>query len=759
MVSRVTERTLSARAIAVCLTALFALSAGAPSSSPWSGSADPVFVHVDARGLPEEAVMSLAQDTNGFLWVGTQGGLARYDGYRFRNILPDPSNPEALPDGYVRMLLPGRHGDLWIGSSSSGLVRYDALSQTFRTWFPDPAGHAGPRSAEINALAGGPGGTLWVGGDAGLDRFDPAHGRFSPMTLAHGSAQPEVWTLLTDRSHAVWAGTQSGLYERPAAGEAFRPFRLGRGRPVIYSLYEDSSGTLWAGSANALYRIDRNRTHVSVLRSRPQDPRTLAPGQQWALIEPRPGTLWAGADDAISIIDESSGRVRRVTADGENPGGLTAGRVVRFVRGRSGLIWVANHIGGLLFYNPNVSGLYELSATRPDIGPGRSGGALDLATEPDGRLWAGGLGGALVELDPHLGRTRAVMLPNRAAVQALFREPDGALWIGTTNGLCRLVPSATHPVCPAGPAELGTPSIYALLGDGPRLWVGSSSGLLLADLRNGHVTAIRGGTRAGTLSNNQVRVLMRDHRGRLWVGTENGLNRIDLDGRITRFVFDRSNPEGIGPGGMTALLEDRRGRIWAGANGGPLELLVPQPNGSIRFRRMGRADGMPTDDVDGLAQDAAGTIWAATDAGIARIDPATLHIRALGLADGVSVGGFWAGSVAQGRRGTIFFGGLDGIAIIAPGAASPWTYLPPVVASALSIGRRIAPAEALAAQQRIALPARERDLSLEFAALDYSAPGQLRYEYKLAGYDRDWIQTDAMHRTATYTHLPPAITR
>jgi diguanylate cyclase (GGDEF)-like protein len=744
------------RFAAFLLLGLFVFGLPAEAATPWQNLAEPVFVHTPSRELPEAAVMSLAQDSAGFLWVGTQGGLARFDGYHFRSFLPDPGDATALPDGYLRTILPDANGGLWIGSSSDGLVRFDETTETFRTWRPDRAGRKGPRSASVDALAATADGRLWVGGDGGLGRFDPRAGAFEPVTLAVRGEQPVVWSLLIDRAGTIWAGTQSGLYYRTARATQFREFALdaaARPKPTVYSLYEDRAGRLWAGSVNTLFELDPARRRAHVLRSSADDAQSLAPGQQWAITEMESGVIWAGTDSALSIVDAATGQVRRVASDVKNPGGLSGGRVVGFLHDRSGLVWLANHVGGLLQYNPASRGLYEVSATRPEIGFGDQG-APALAVAGD-TLWVGGFLGHLAQFDPQTSHLSTSTVPNHDAVQTLLPGADGTLWIGTTGGLCRLRAGRTEARCPELPSPLATSSIYALLENGKQLWVGGSAGLVAYDVDATTVTAYpRGGV--APLSNNQVRVLYRDRRGRIWIGTENGLNRLDPDGRMERFVSTPGNPNSIGPGGMAALLEDRRGRMWAGANGGPLDVLQEDREGTTHFRRIGLADGLPHENVDALAEDARGRIWASTDKGIALIDPDTLHARALGLADGVSESAFWAGTVSQAADGTIFFGGLDGITMIAPDASSDWTYAPPVVVSVLGLGRRNAPAwNVNRGDATIELPPDARDISAEFAALDYSAPDSLRYAYKLDGYDRDWIDADSRHRVAAYTHLAP----
>ena len=293
------------------------------------------------------------------------------------------------------------------------------------------------------------------------------------------------------------------------------------------------------------------------------------------------------------------------------------------------------------------------------------------------------------------------------------------------------------------------------MGGVNQIWLGTRDGLFVEDRRTGKVKTYRSGRSVHGLTNRWVTSLLRDRDGSTWVGTQAGLNRIDRDGRVAQFKFKASDPTSFSPGVVDTLLQDRAGRIWAGTIGGQLNVLETARDGAVRIRHLGRPDGLPHDNVDGLAEDGQGRIWASTPRGIAMFEPNSFRARSFGVVDGATGGAYHAGSVSQ-AGDTIFFGGFDGVTIVGPGASSAWTYAPPLVVTALTLGRHeVSPGRALPGAAPLQLPAGQGDVTVEFSALDYSDPVDLKYQYKLDGFDRDWISTDSAHRVATYTNLPP----
>jgi diguanylate cyclase (GGDEF)-like protein len=247
--------------------------------------------------------------------------------------------------------------------------------------------------------------------------------------------------------------------------------------------------------------------------------------------------------------------------------------------------------------------------------------------------------------------------------------------------------------------------------------------------------------------------------GALWVGTSNGLNLLNLRTHaIERIMPKPQDPRALGEGVITSLATDLRGRLWVATLGDGVSVMSGRNGGQPQFRRIGVSDGLPNANADTLLRDRRGYMWLSTDKGMARIDPTTLAARTFGEADGLQISAYWGNSGAVTPYGDLLFGGGDGLTIVRPDDVRTEQFVAPVVVTDVRVGEQPIPAvrsHGGARTDPIEVPADRNEVAVEFAALDYSAPALNQYEYRLDGFDRDWIVTDPSRRTATYTNLPP----
>ena len=764
----------------------FAASTAFAATDParWAGLADTLFTH---HPEPETASgMAIAQDGTGFIWLATQGGLVRWDGYHFRRYTADPQTPGSLPDSFLIALYVDEAGRLWIGTSAGGLARYDAEHDTFAVissanGLSDPA---------VAAITGDGSGGLWLGTGAGLDHLN-AQGvvERAPTDPAHAYGLPNggVTAVVTDPAGTLWVGTPHGLWRRARGSQAaFTAVPLGTAEdahPSISRLFQDSAHRIWVGTRAYGAFLIEGGTARAVHESGSQS--ALESDRIMTIAEATPGEVWIGTyGDGIVAVNAQNGATRRIRHHADTPTSLNDDYVYALFRDRSGLMWVAN-IEAMSQHDPREHGVLTLfgGTGQPNGISGRK--TVVVAPMPDGRIWLGVNGGIDI-FDPVLGRVGQIVpdpahpgasLP-KGRVQAIVSGTNG-VYIATQQGLYRSDSKGQHIVEVNVPGRVPTSAVRDLCLVGDVLWVGGDDdGLWAVDVHQKDKPVVHQYISAAQLGDARVASIERGAGTALWVGTRKNLARVDTaTGAIERVPVDPADPTQLLGGFVSSTLTDRRGRLWVASFGSGVQLLERrEANGRWHFRRFGLREGLPHLGVDKLLEDRSGNIWASTDNGIAVIDGESLAIHTLQSPQGVGVSTFFTSAGAVTDQGEILFGGEGGLVVVQPDRLTHWDYTPPVVVTDVSVGSRSLPVgpfdrtasaaapglsanlagpAILASPVSLEVPPDSRRLRVQFSALDYSAPERNRYAYRLRGFDADWIPAEAVSRAATYTNVPP----
>lgn len=739
----------------------------------WSSLADISFQHLtQEQGLPNAIATALAEDGQGFLWVGTLGGLARWDGYRFKVYKADAQRPGALPDNYVQSLHGDGKGRLWVGTSAAGLLRHDPATDRFVA-IP-VGGKTGLSHVSVRQIADDGAGGLWVVTDGGLDHLDPDSGRIEHASAAGGwaeSAGAQVWAVLRDRRGRLWVGSAAGLFVRLTAGEPLRAVSLAPGRAVQpQALSQDSAGRIWAGSLHEGVFVLGNEGDGPAVEVRDAGVvgklDALGNSQITSLLEVQPGEMWvATLGQGLVSVDIEHGESRRIRHVSAWPVSLADNALRTLYRDRAGLVWAASN-RGLSRYDPRQGGVLTRLGVSPENDDAQDSRFISaeiswILPMPEGRLWlathksgidildaAGSRAGAL---RPDASRPEAALPAD--IVLGMVRVADGSVFIATKRGLYRSDADGRRVTRVSLAGRDPAASTWALLADGGTLWIGGQfDGLWRLDLASGRGAAVT--LAAPGLTDQRIMVLARGAAGELWVGTRNGLNRVDpLSGSVEHYPAGPTLARGLSAGFVTALMLDGESRLWVGSYGGGIDVLPAAGKGAT-ILRVGVAQGLPDGTVNALLQDGDGRVWASTDDGLARIDPARMTVKALRRAEGVIFPTYWTGAAARTERGELLFGGAGGMTVVLPEKLQAWGYKPAVLVADVQIGGRsvsLAPG----AGALLDVPADANSLTVEFASTDFSAPERNRYAYKLEGYDADWTAADAARRLAAYTNLPP----
>lgn len=765
--SRSTRPTLRA----CCAASLLALSLLIPTradAADWSAFSEPLFERLGReQGLPNDVVGAIVQDRAGFVWFGTGGGLARYDGHRFRHYTSEPGNPDSLPDSYVTALHVDPQGVLWVGTNAGGLARYDAAADRFVRV------NEGLLNLSILSILTDAQGRLWTGTVGGVHVRDPATGagrfytRRGPEPDSPALDQIRDMVELPDGGLLLASGR--GLVRFDPSGDLATPVSLGGIVPAdapIQRLLRDSKGRLWVtGEFPGVAMWDPATGEQKLVPLLGNGDPTTAPVAKHALAELSPDRIVIGTQGAgLAELDVTTGTVVVRRNDPTLSSSLVASDVRSLLVDRSGILWVGTWGGGVCRRNPQTQAVLSVPASHIRADRLSDPQVRSLMLAPDGRLWAGLQANGIDILDPATG-TRDGIRPGSGgglpdgAVLALETAPDGGQYIGTQRGLFRRRPGATRVEPVPLPPPAPNAAIWFLMRQGDTLWM-AADGLVALDLISGSIKAER--TKLGdarSLIDNRLRVLAPGPDGGLWVGGNAGLHYRDPAGGFQRIRNDPADPASLSHNFITAILTDAKDRVWVGTLGGGLNILEAgwKPGQQPRFRRLGLSDGLPTLLINALRQDAAGRIWASTDAGLAVINSDDLSVQVLGRPDGVGVGSFWANSATMDGDGQMMFGGRDGLVVVRPDRLDAWRTLAPTVVTELRVDGKAVPSDPfnLPTPPTLNLLPDQRSLSVEFASLDYTAPDRTRFLYRLEGFEEQWSAGDGSHRHVAYANLSP----
>lgn len=738
---------------------LLPISGHAAQPERWSHLTDVIFRNMGPdNGLPHHVVTAIAEDGDGVLWFGNEDGLDRWDGFRLRTYAPSYGDPSALPDIYIQTLHTDHQGRLWIGTASGGLARYNRERDMFEKF---GVGDHRLSHASVHAIADDGDEALWIGTEAGLDHLNVKTGSIDHMLPDPGDPENTrtgaVNAVLTDQDGTLWLGTATGLYRRTTGSQRFEKVALagiGPTAPAILSLFEDTDRRIWVGTAGyGPFLLQGAKDEADPLTKSGQPEAALATETISSIVAAGPDSIWLGTPGhGLIEVERATLTVRHIRHDPAHATSLPHDFIYALAEGRNGMVWVGG-LGGLSLYDtkpPPISTVYGASRdpegiVDPDIHA--------ILPTSDGHVWLG-LGAKGIDIvDPLAGRV-ASLRPDPARPASALPEgyvnvmrpgPGGQIYIGTAHGLYTADLSGQHVARVPLPPPLLDTSIYGLLVENGELWLGSrEAGLWHVDINTPGSARRYGET---SLTDQRVRVIAPAENGKLWVGTMNGLNLFDPTTQSAEHILpDPGYPASLSGRNIFSFLTDRQRRLWVGTlDGGMSVLMGRDASGRLQFHKIGLSEGLPKADVGSLVMDREGRIWDS----VAVIDPDDFIVRPLERSDGAILTTNWVGAGAITPQGELLFGAIGGLNVIRPERLAVSDYHPPLFVSDVRIGGRSVPAGALT------IPSDGNSLSVEFAALDYSAPERTRYAYRLDGFDRDWIETDSTRRVAAYTNLPP----
>jgi signal transduction histidine kinase/ligand-binding sensor domain-containing protein len=737
-------------------------------------------------GLSQNSVMAVLQDRQNYLWIGTQDGLDRYDGYSFTHFKNDPQNPNSLSFNSVIALYEDHQGFLWIGTWGGGLNRYDPATGRFDRFLTDPADPASLSHSTVTSIAQDQDDRLWVGTLGGLDLYYPATGKFihfhpdveDPASLSSDA----ISAILPAPDGTLWIGTGAYGMEGngvnhfdPSNGETVRLKANGSCllSPNVSSLVFDRNGSLWVGHGGAglpgggidQYDPASGNCHHFDIKGAAQ----FTSGNVTSLRFDRDNRLWAAlwGGGLLRMEPDQPGWFAEIRHDPNDPESLSSDNISALLQDRSGVLWIGTLDAGLEKLTlQNLQ--FRTYKNNPAVSTSLSSNRVSAFAETrDGRIWVGTTEAGLDSFDPLTGQfTHYRNIPSNPyslssnRVMSLYADLDGSLWVGTVNsGLNHYDPRSErfqhYHHDSADPYSLIDDEVTYINRDGGwSLWVAAMGGLSRMD---------PGGTQFNNFTGlSGAPVTLMTDGGDLWIGTwGGGAARLSLalpgilppDATrlsVRTLDHDASDPNSLSENSVWAIYKTAEGAFWFGTASG-LNRYDPK-TGAIRI--FTEKNGLPSASILGIVGDDTGHLWITTANGLSRFDPLSETFRNFDRSDGLQGNEFNSNaSFVSPTTGEIYVGGTDGFTVFDPNRLISNVTPPRVVITDFTVFNEAYPYDP-SGNSPINLNYNQDYISVGFAGLDFHAPAKNTYAYMLEGVDADWVQAGTRH-TATYSNLRP----
>ena len=752
------------------------------------------------NGLSQNMVDCIFQDSRGFMWFGTWNGLNRFDGYAFKTFSAGDRADQRLGSIFIHDIAEDPFGNLWIGTAD-GLNVYLYEKDRFILHLHEPGNDSTIRSNKVNRLLVDDSGMLWVGTDRGLDRIELADGQGTVRNIRHYPGTPEadngqemmIQDIYQDHSGRIWLGTGQGLaLLDPSSGSmtlfSYQPANeYSISNNDVQSILQDRAGTLWIGTNYGLNRFETGSKRFYRYYHDPGDEYSLVHNSVEDIAEDVQGNLVFGTLGGISIYQRQENLFHNYTYNSYAVTELNNEFVNCLYADGDGNVWIGTDRGGINQFNV-YQNEFEYYVSIPGEAQSLSSNTINSVWEDEEALWVGTAGGGLNKIDRSDGRYLHYRADasDPASVSSDFitcihRDVTGSLLVGTWGeGLNILTPgnkkagnfiNLRHE--PDNDRSLIHNFISSMAEDMyGMVWIGTYGGITAYHPESGMFSTF---SQESADPVNRVGCLEFDIYNNLWAGTEEGLFMIPSDdpsacrldfSRARKYMLREEDPESLSGNYVISIQDDSEGNLWVGTYGYGLNKLPvdqldkPDP----RFVRYADRDGLCNNTIYGIQEDRSGNLWLSTDNGLSRFHAATGRFTNFYVVDGLLHNQFYWSASFRNSSGILYFGSMRGLLSFDPAGIGEHPVHPGVILTDFKIYNqpvgvgekfydRVAIEKPICLADKIILPHKIREFSLDFSALYYEHPDKVYYAYKMVGFDDDWRYVSSSRRYASYTNL------
>ncbi|WP_162847012.1 hybrid sensor histidine kinase/response regulator transcription factor [Mucilaginibacter gracilis] len=731
------------------------------------------------EGISSNTIYTMVKDRYGLMWFGTSNGLSRYDGTNFTIYRHEPNNPASMPGNEVLSLYEDRTGKIWIGTGAGGLSYYDRTKDRIVSY---PTDGSWPEQGSVSprAILQDDQGKLWVGTYGNLRLIDLSNGHTTRMVFHDTPNNMDysfvVLSLFEDSRRQIWVGTNKGLflYDRQKGyvkKYGWKPnAQVNLSNSTFKGITEDRKGDIWLATLDGLGQLKPDGT-LKVYRHRTDGANAISSNAVFAVKLDKDGKVWIGTEEGLDILDPLTGSFQVLQPDPRNLFSLKSKSIRSIYIDNTGIYWVGTFGRGIAKYDKNLP-LFNLKQSDPfDPWGLRSNSVLSFTESANGQIYVGTDGAGIEVFNRETGLFKPLIIKSKLdktglgiVVFRLYIDKSGFLWAGTyRNGLFRInLSDGSYEQFTAGKGQLNNDNVNSLAEDGRgNLWIGTIGGgvniynFKLRTFQQFNSSTFPPGFKQPLPLNDFISSIAKSPKGDMWIGSAGtGLAVFNpVTGKVIHYTrAHKELPYDV----VEHLFFSKDGLLWLSTEGG-LSFLDEQTH---KITTYSEKDGLGNGMVKGILEDNSGLIWVSTDRGISSFNRSTKTFRNFNAENGVQQSSFTTAATMKSANGDLFFGGLEGFNFFNP-ATLPDTRSPgQVLLTDLNVSNEsVTPGENSPIKEQIGM-AKEINLhyglnfSVSYVALNYTAPKQNQFAYKLVGFDKDW---NYVHhgRTANYTNLDP----
>ncbi len=735
------------------------------------------FVNYSSKeGLASNTINAILKDKYGFMWFGTEDGLNKFDGLNFMVYRHRENDSTSIGRGAVMAIVEDKVGNLWVGTNITLSVYNRSLNNFINYDFS--------QMGWIRSLCADHHGNIWVGTYTGLYYFNTKTKKITAYRVDSANDKKlnsdMILCVFEDSKRNIWVGTKVGLHLFNPKDGSFRRFLHKNESPnsisdnAIRTIAEDKNGNLWIGTVEGGLNVFNpiNQT-FSYFKSTKSDESTLSSNSIFKILFDNTGKLWVGTEDGLNIFDPKNGKFQRIKSAASSKYNTIGGFVGRSVRDiyldNCGVYWISTLQGGVNKYDINLA-FFNHKQFNPSDANGLSAGSItSFAESPSGDIYVGTDGGGLNVFSKKTGLIKRVPFnktKGNAEVVLALELLGNELWIGTYfNGLYALNTSTNairHFGINKSKTDVSNIPINCLKADSEgNIWIGTNgNGVYRYHPKTGdllHFDKIlpQKGAR-NLLLNGYITVIEEDKQGKLWFGA-NGSGISVYDPKQKTLTFLNQGNSKLPLDRVLSIYCSKLGQIWVGVFGGGLCLYDTKTK---QFNQYSEKNLLSNDVIYKILEDDFGKLWVSTNKGISTFDPKKSIFKNYTYHNGIQQSTFNMGAGLKTSTGEMYFGGLDGFNYFNPAFLNQNKNTPSLVITDLKIGNKsINPienseiAEPISVAKEIILSYKQ-NFSLDFVALNYTAPHENQYSYFLEGFDKEWNHVGTT-TTAVYTNLDP----